>query len=133
MVGCLVGLLVVLVLRVGLLVVLVLSVGLLVVLVLCVGLLVVLVLCVVFLVDTVLAVVVCLAWLARLIKVRPHRPQGGWTHRPQGTLLKVTSMDVPDCPIKPSRESRRRARADAMSICVRTTAFLLLLCSLPAS
>ena len=96
MVGCLVGLLVVLVL----------SVGLLVVLVLCVGLLV----------ETVLSVVVCLAWLARLIKVRPHRPQGGWTHRPQGTLLKVTSMDVADCPIKPSRESKRRARPDAMLI-----------------
>lgn len=127
-----VGLFVVLVLRVGLLVVLVLGVGLLVVLVLRVGLLVVL--CVVLLVETGLAVVVCLAWFARLIKVRPHRPQGGLTHRPQGTLLKETSIDVEDCPIMPSRESRRRGRADAISIsrCVSPPAFLFLLCCLPA-
>ena len=131
--GCTVGLLGVVGCLVGLLVVLVLCVGLLVVLVLRVGLLVVLVLCVCLSVEIGFTVVVCLACWPRLM-VRPHRPQGGWTHRPQGTRSKVTSMDAADWTIKPTRESRKRARADAMLIkWIWTQACLLLLCSLTAS
>ena len=72
-----------------------------------VGLLVVLGLVVVLLVETGLAVVVCLALGPPLTKVRPHRPQGGWTHRPHGTRSDETSMDESGT-ITPIRESRRK-------------------------
>ena len=66
--------------------------------------------------------------LKHLTRVKPHRPQGGWTHRPQGTLAEnlleikpsidrlalksfeeTSSIVESEGAIKPAKESKERA------------------------